>query len=330
MSIHVVGGGLVGLDGAPLIHKRISSVTCLRALQTDFGVTMGGTPLANGASPPAVTLTGSIAGVAAFRTEIQTTGARGTATFRYGALNDGTTSTWIETGVTTAATYNAIGPLSGLVLNFPSGTYTNDNVYQGTCSAWADQKNGASAAQANAAKQPLILYSATTRRFFLRFDGVDDNLVESTLDLPAPGTTNAFWHAVMVQRTWAASRGAFSAATTTGFMQFTGNVSTPNMQQYDGTLANTNSGASLGSLVRAEVLYTNSASDRVKIGGTNVAGTVAGNLDPAAGFIIGATTTTAANSGAFDFYYLGIYNGNPTELSSVDTSLSGIYQTILV
>ena len=99
----------------------VSSVTCQRAWQFDFGLTLGGTPLASGTGPPpALTLTGSVSGNApALRVEIQTTGADGVATYRYGAANTGSTSTWIEQNKVVPAgggTYSAIGALAGLSL----------------------------------------------------------------------------------------------------------------------------------------------------------------------------------------------------------------------
>lgn len=65
------------------------------------------------------------------RVEMLTPGARGTATFRYCVDYDAAagTGTW-SNPILTAATYTI--PDSGIVLNFPVGTYAADNVYSFT------------------------------------------------------------------------------------------------------------------------------------------------------------------------------------------------------
>jgi hypothetical protein len=89
-------------------------------------------PTAAGTTPPAVTITGenSVA-IDSVQVDIQTGGSRGTATFRYSF--DGGAS-WSESDVLTAATYEMKqkGIPTGLVLNFPVGTYNADNIYNTT------------------------------------------------------------------------------------------------------------------------------------------------------------------------------------------------------
>jgi hypothetical protein len=82
----------------------------------------------SGTTPPAVTLSGTLTIAAPVYVKITTGGARGTAIFSYGVDSNGVN--FIETGKTTAATYAMIGSATGLTLNFPVGTYTNNNVYQ--------------------------------------------------------------------------------------------------------------------------------------------------------------------------------------------------------
>jgi hypothetical protein len=87
---------------------------------------------ATGTTPPTVTLTDAAAGntlaIDSIRVEITTGGARGTAVFRY-SYDGG--ANWAESGVLTAATYTLKqnGMSTGIVLNFPVGTYATDNVY---------------------------------------------------------------------------------------------------------------------------------------------------------------------------------------------------------
>lgn len=325
-------------DSAPLtisvgeVLHTLSAATCLRAWQTDFGLTLGGTPLASGTGPPpALTLTGSIATnvFPSLRVEIQTTGADGVATYRYGNLNDGTTSgTWIESGKVVpggGGTYNAIGALAGLVFNWPVGSYTNDNVYQGTCSSWTDQQNSFNAVQAIAGKQPLILLNTTFNRPFLRFDGTDDTLNEAALDLPAPATTPTYVETAFVQRTWTANKSLFAA--TAGNMQLVGQTATPQLKMFNSSFSG-GVGATLGSLVRGETLFTGSVNDRLKIAATNSTGTSAGNNNAAAGWNI--SSSAAANFGAMDIYAMILYSAEPSagEKTSFDTVMGAMYTGI--
>lgn len=88
--------------------------------QADDGTTL----FATGTAPPVVTISGSLPYPQQLRVELQTTGPRGTATFRL-SLDGGTT--YLSTGVTTAASYAIPGTSNTLL--FPVGSYTNNNVY---------------------------------------------------------------------------------------------------------------------------------------------------------------------------------------------------------
>ncbi len=309
----------------------VSSVTCLRAWQSDFGITMGGTPLASGTTPPAVTLTGSASTNPALRMEIQATGARGASTFRYGAANTGTTSTWIEQNVTTAATYAAIGALSGVTFNFPVGTYTSDNVYEGVCSSWTDQKNSTTATQGTPAKQPRILVQAGTG-LALRFDGSNDSLLESTLDLPAPNVTPTFVYFVGRQISWTINHVVFDCGPgTEGITLFTTTVSN-RLSQYCGAAVNESLGATIGSLIRGWASFTGSTSDGLKLGSaTEVTGASAGTANPSAGIRLGAALndTVPAN---WDIVVAFYFNGRPTpaELTAMDTAAGSLYSGLVV
>lgn len=88
--------------------------------QVDDGAVL----FATGTAPPIVTISGSLPYPQQLRVELQTTGPRGTATFRL-SLDGG--STYVATGVTTAASYGVPGTSNTLL--FPVGSYTNNNVY---------------------------------------------------------------------------------------------------------------------------------------------------------------------------------------------------------
>lgn len=139
------------------------------------GVTLGGTPLATGTTPPAVTIAatdGAQPTASALRIEITTGGARGTALFKW-SVNDGTT--FEATGVATAAT--VVLASANITVTFPVGTYATDNVYRATVSQWDDRtSNGWNLVQAAAGNQPVRVPSdsALNGRSILQTDNSDD------------------------------------------------------------------------------------------------------------------------------------------------------------
>lgn len=320
------------------IFTRFTTPTVQRAWQTDFGLSLGGTPLASGTGPPpALTLTGSVVWNApALRVEIQTTGADGVATYRYGANNDGATSSWIEQNKVVPAgggTYAAIGVLAGLTFNWPAGAYTNDNVYQGTCSAWVCMKTAAVASQAVASKQPRILIDAGGR-LFLRFDGVDDFLLEPVIDLVAPGTTPIFVYTVLVRTNWVVNGQPYAV----GSISLLCITSLPRMISQNGTFGQpVNTGANNGQLVRAYATWTNSVADFFQLGSQNHTGSNTGNTNPAAGASVGATTT-GVNPLQCDIKAHIICNGIPAggpttaaaEIAAADALAQTLYPGITV
>ncbi len=117
--------------------------------------TLGSTLAATGTTPPVVTLSGTLTTPLGVRTEIQTTGVLGASTFRV-SINNGTS--YVASGVTTVATYAIPG--TALTLNFPSGTYTNDNVYRATAGTARDTSTFLQdASNATAANQPFFTSS---------------------------------------------------------------------------------------------------------------------------------------------------------------------------
>ena len=115
-----------------------------------------------------MTLTGTPTNaVTSLEVDISLTGIRGAATFQW--LLNGSVQ---QTGQTTAATF-ALGS-TGITANFPTGTYTNNDVYtaKNTMSSWADQSGvgNPALAQATASKRPLFSsadsgYNLSSRRW---------------------------------------------------------------------------------------------------------------------------------------------------------------------
>lgn len=299
----------------------------LQWCRADLGITLGATPLASGTLPPAVTLSGTLAQALGVRIEIQTTGIRGTATFRWSTDNG---TTWTESSVVTAATY-ALGT-TGITANFPVGTYTNDNVYKATIATWADQSGAAlDYTQATAGLQPVMLKAGGANSTqAMQFDGVDDELYNAAFDLPAPGTTPTYIFAVLRQDTWTINAGivAGSAAANVALAQ---QASTPNIKQSDGSAVNENSAGTLGTWFRVEGGFQNTTGDFLKVGATSVTGAAAGNNDPAAGRAIGTrhgSTVWSALSVAELLYLNRIPTS--TERTQVDNSVTARYGAGLV
>jgi hypothetical protein len=118
------------LQAGPPTDGSVTRVAGIQVMISDrCPIAFPTAPVAAGTTPPAVTITGenSVA-IDTVLVDIQVGGSRGTATFQY-SFDGGTT--WSESNVLTAATYEMKqrGINTGLVLNFPVGTYNADNTY---------------------------------------------------------------------------------------------------------------------------------------------------------------------------------------------------------
>jgi hypothetical protein len=124
-------------------------------LRADMGITLGGTLLASGTTPPVVTITGTPTSQVGLHVEIDSVAGGtglGQATFKW-STNNGTS--YVATGVATAA--SVVLGTTGVTAQFAAGPYNIDNKWDATVSAWADQSgNGNHATQATAAQQPVF------------------------------------------------------------------------------------------------------------------------------------------------------------------------------
>lgn len=327
-SAATASSSAITVNVGEILHTLVTSVTCLRAWQSDFGAALGGTPLASGTAPPVVTLTGSPASAIALRVEITLLGTLGIAQFRYSADGGGT---YIQSNVATAASVVLTGAATGITLAFPAGAYVTDNVYVGTCSGWTDQKSLAAATQATAANQPALGIGLLNRPK-LTGDGVNDILREATLDLPAAGTTNTFVWGIIKQITWTASRGVWSSGTTLATNELGAGSTTPALISYCGTVSADNTAATLGTLLRSEQFFSNTTADYLKLGATTVTGVNTGNLNPAAGWNLFSATNGAANCGNFEVYACLIFAGKPSagELAALSAAAAAMYPGVAV
>lgn len=168
-----------------------------------------------------------------------------------------------------------------------------------TVAAWADQSgNGHHYAQGIAGQQPL--YNATggpNGQASMLFDGANDTLSAAGLDLAAPATTPSWFWFIFRQITWTSGDRVFSGA---GGMQLLQNTGTPQLDMFDGSVANGNTAATLNTYLRGEIYFSGSVADYLKLGATSVTGASAGNTNPGAPFSI------ASNSAGSQFAHIEV------------------------
>lgn len=186
-------------------------------------------------------------------------------------------------------------------------------------SAWADQYGLNNATQATGAAQPTLSASdaAFNNQASITFDGTDDALVFTGLDLPAPGTTPFWVWIIFRQLSWTSLDWIFAAGNNTvALQQFTAE---PQLRIINGIAVSTNSGAPTGTAVRGIASFTNSVADYLKLASTVVTGVASGNNDPISGsFGLGARS--AGLSGFCNVAYAEIIGlaGEPTELAQLE------------
>ena len=129
-------------------------------LRADMGITLAGALRATGTTPPAWSITGTSATQVAPYFEIDDVSGGtdlGQAKYKW-SMDNG--STFVATGVTTAAGPTALGS-TGLSVTQAVGPYNIDNKWYANVSAWADQSGlGNNAVQATAARQPIFNLAA--------------------------------------------------------------------------------------------------------------------------------------------------------------------------
>ena len=167
--------------------------TVLQSVQTDLGLTYGGTPLATAGntSTTVLTLSGTLATVPvpiwAKSTNSASIGAGATFNIYYDGL--GVTPAMTGVAPTAGVGVALTGAGAGLTLTWAAGTSVNNDSWKATCSAWADQSSNLfHYTQAGVTAQPLVGLGLNGFPALL-FDGVNDSLNNNAFTLPTPGTT---------------------------------------------------------------------------------------------------------------------------------------------
>lgn len=189
------------------------STTLLARYESPTSISNGPTPDPSGSSPPVVTYTGTLQIPKGVWVKIKSTGVRGVATFR--TYLDGLGVTPVEASdQPTAATY--LIPTTAVTVNFPLGTYTNNNVYKGGGNPLVDlTANAYNFTNGTTSTRPLIITAGPSSLASLpvwRFDGVDDRQIgPSALATAAMGGTDNSFMATLLCYVNAVPAGAATA-----------------------------------------------------------------------------------------------------------------------
>lgn len=242
----------------------------LQYSQADLGLTLGGTPRAAGTAPTVLTISGSSPVALGFIVDMPLGGARGTSTYRVSVDNG---ATWTAPVVTSADEAPAV--LQGIHLLWPVGVSTSDNTYRSTSAANADQSgNGKHFTQAVAANQFNVIGAGLNGRVSLQ--ALISTFMDAALTLSAPsvGAPIRFIY-VFSTDTWQAVGAndvllCNSAGTSMFFITGAG---TPVLRAHNATSGGDNTGAAVGSWVRARLLFNNATTNYLRNGSTNTTGT---------------------------------------------------------
>lgn len=186
-----------GAGANPLTIAAANGVSLTTWLRSDASIVADGILFQTaGTLGPAIGLNGSTATVVGLRVEIDSTAGGtglGQATFRYSTDNG---STWIQSGVLTAASVFLTGTALGFELEFIAGTYNTNQVYKAVVAAQVDQTgNGHDFVhiQNDSTKTPIIetvgTYSGIPSAVF---DGTDDFMVNTSIPALTQGSDVAF------------------------------------------------------------------------------------------------------------------------------------------
>lgn len=273
-----------------------------QVVQTDLGLTYGGTPLAGGGATDTTALTGSLATVPVPIL------AKGTGAGVCNIYYDGVGTTPAMTGVTPSAGVPVAltGSASGLSLAWTSATIANGDTWTATCAGLADQSGHLKHySQATASKQPVITVGINGKPGLL-FVASRSTLLTSSLVLTTPAVAGwAYYLVGRLPNISTATNARILSGASGGALLCQNGASTNGLLMFDAGFGPNNLTAQppIGSYAAIDGAFTNSASDFMRIGSTaNVTGPNAGSATES-GRQIGAGTSGATPS---DFELLGL------------------------
>lgn len=202
----------------------------------------------------------------------------------------------------------------------------------GNVSGLADLSgNGVNFSQVTPASQTLYVASAIDGRPAMRGDGSNDFLT-ATWARAAPGTQPFYVWMVYQQVSWSSGDCLIGDLSGTGFVHQQAVGASPTVTQFNGAQQNLNTAAVVGTYVRSEALFNNTATSYHKIGATNVTG---GNPGNSAGggtialMAIGAAGTNCSNIELAEaFVFLGTPDAG--QRAALDAYAASLYPSAVI
>jgi len=293
-----IGGGGVRIPGEAFAVAAGSAFSgnfatlfpgAYQVVQTDLGLTYGGTMLASALNTgtTVVTLTGTLSGspvpiwVGGNNNAAVGSGANFSVFYDGAGVTEAQNITPPSAGTPVALT----GAGTGLFASWSAGNGAAGDVYKATCAALADQSGAAKHySQATASKQPVFGIGLNGKVSLIH----SGSSLVSLLNLPAPATTAYYTAAVFRQLSWGANLTMWGRTSGLGETVFQ-TTSTPTLSSYSGT-AVANGGAAIGTWVDAELKRSNNAADTHKFGTTTA--TASSGNNATTGMEIGSATGT--------------------------------------
>ena len=256
-----IPGRVSGLGG---FNGNFASLfpTAYQVVQSDRGLTYGGTMLATAGNTSTATM--ALSGTLASRPVpiwivLDVSGI--IADIYYDGL--GVTPAMSGVSVLGGIPIALTGAASGLTITPSAGTLVANNSWKATCSALADQSgNGFHYTQATAAAQPVVTLGLNGKPG-LQFVEGRSTFLNSSCALPAPGTTPWMICAVFTM----VANSSFGRIFTDGnFMGLIANNGTTSVLQYGPNGLQASAAITLGTPVAVDTQFSNSAADFLKVG----------------------------------------------------------------
>lgn len=195
-------------------------------------------------------------------------------------------------------------------------------------SEWKDQFAGRHYTQGTGANQPLFLPTdGPNGTAAVQIDGAA-RFLQASLALPPGGVFPVFIWAVIRQDAFTIGNRLISDSTSSKFLLYQHANGSPTMAMYDNVIVNPNTAAAIGSWVRAEVAFTNSSADYLKLGSTNSTGANAGSGVGPGDVRLGDASIAARGSIAEVLYLNALPTAN--EKTALDAYVTSRYGAGLV